>query len=121
MAASLKALPGSRPMDTTADPLIAYLEAPTRERFAPVVEAYSALVWGIAYRTTRHPEDAEDICQDVFLHLIVRPPADSGVRSARAFLAWLVLSRVDHLRRAARRRIEREEEAANRFPVPGST
>ena len=106
-------------MENTADPLIAYLEEPTRERFAPVVEAHSALVWRIAYRLTRHPEDAEDVCQDVFLRLIVRPLPAEGVRSPRGFLAWMVLTQVDHLRRAARRRVEREEKAARRSVEAG--
>ena len=41
MAASLKALPCSRPMENTADPLIAYLEEPNRERIATLTRSPS--------------------------------------------------------------------------------
>jgi len=101
-------------MDAAMDPLIAYLEEPGRERFERVVKAHYAFVWRIAFRITRHSEDAADVCQDVFLRLIVRPPSPARVGSARGFLAFQVLSRVDSIRRAARRRLKREEENARR-------
>ncbi len=69
------------------DRLIAYLKEPTRERFENFVKTHSAFVWNIAYRLTRHAEDAADVCQEVFLGLIVRPPPWSSIRSAKGFLA----------------------------------
>jgi RNA polymerase sigma factor (sigma-70 family) len=97
-----------------SDPLNVYIQKPCREHFDGVVRAYYSFVWEIAFRRVRHPEDAADVCQDVFLRLIVRPPPPGRVRSPRGFLAFLVLGRVDSLRRALRRRLRREEESLRR-------
>jgi RNA polymerase sigma factor (sigma-70 family) len=112
-------LPRDRKMHAEKDPLIAYFEEPGRERFDRVVRAHYSFVWGIAFRMVRHEEDAADVCQEVFLNLIVRPPPPGRVRSPRGFLAFLVLGRVDSLRRALRRRLRREEESVRRSAREG--
>ena len=61
-----------------------YLERPTRRRLEKVVRAYHDLVWRTAFRVTRHSQDAEDVCQDVFLKLLLEPPRPETVRSPEA-------------------------------------
>src|SRR5437870_3708918 len=75
----------------------AYLKRPARRRLALVIRLYHAHVWNVALRVTGNPEDAEDICQDVFLSLLLHPPAEEKVRSPRGYLAAALL-------RLARRR-----------------
>ncbi len=102
-------------MRTTSDPLFRYLKRPTRRRLARVVAAYHDIVWRVALRTTRDAEDAEDVCQEVFLKLLLDPPAADTVESPRGFLAWRVVSVAGRQRRSAARRVRREAEYARRL------
>ena len=65
-----------------------------------LVRRFQARVYGVAYHYTGRAQDAQDVAQDVFVH--VYRSLDCGV-DAEHFLAWLVrLSRnasIDHLRR----------------------
>lgn len=49
--------------------LLAYVRSGDESAFAKVVEAYSSLVYGTAYRKTRNAELAEEITQNVFVLL----------------------------------------------------
>jgi RNA polymerase sigma-70 factor (ECF subfamily) len=91
------------------------LRRPTRRRLDRVVEAYYRHVWNVAYRVAGNFEDANDVCQDVFLQLFLNPPPPSIVRSPHGYLAWCVVGRASRLRRAAERRLAREREAAARI------
>jgi RNA polymerase sigma-70 factor (ECF subfamily) len=37
--------------------------------FGPLVERHQKLVWHLVYRMVQHPEDARELCQDVFLRV----------------------------------------------------
>lgn len=37
--------------------------------YARLVERHQKLVWHVVYRMVQHPEDARDLCQDVFLRV----------------------------------------------------
>ena len=90
----------------------AYLRRPTRRRLARLVRHFHAHVWAMALRLTGDREDAADISQDLFLGLLLRPPAPGSVRSPRAFLTFRVLRLARRLTRAAARRAAREKAAA---------
>jgi RNA polymerase sigma-70 factor (ECF subfamily) len=102
-------------MSPRHDPLLHYLQRPSRRRLERVVRDYHEHVWKVAFRVTAHAEDAQDICQDVFLRLLLEPPAVADVRSPGGYLAWCVVGRAGKLRRAAERRLGREREAAARM------
>ena len=95
-------------MKSPASDFDRYLARPTKRRLERVVRDYHALVWRCAYRVTRHADDAEDICQDVFLKLLLEPPPCGSVRSPERYLVWQVLGRAANLRRARERREARE-------------
>ncbi|HVR76648.1 MAG TPA: sigma-70 family RNA polymerase sigma factor [Planctomycetota bacterium] len=102
------------------DPLLAYLRRPGRRRLGRAVRAYHGYVWDVAFRITRNREDAEDLCQDVFLKLLLDPPPAESVRSPAGFLAWRVLGRARSLQRSADKRKQREEaHACRELETPG--
>ena len=37
--------------------------------FGPLVESHQKLVWHLVYRMVQHPEDARELCQEVFLRV----------------------------------------------------
>src|SRR2546428_8707549 len=98
--------------DPESKSFYAYLKRPARRRLALVIRLYHAHVWNVALRVTGNPEDAEDICQDVFLSLLLHPPAEEKVRSPRGYLAFRVLTLAERLSRSAQRRRQREVKAA---------
>ncbi|MEM7235699.1 MAG: sigma-70 family RNA polymerase sigma factor, partial [Planctomycetota bacterium] len=106
-------------MDSTKDPLFKYLRKPRRRRFVAVVQAYHEFVWRVAYRSTGNAEDSSDVCQDVFLDLILSPPDPESVSSPRGFLAFRALSRASRMQRASARRKQREEEYVRRLASEG--
>ena len=85
-----------------------YLRRPSARRLAQVVHEYQSLVYATALRVTGNSEDAADICQDVFLGLLLEPPAPTEVRHPDGYLASRVVGRATNLRRADRRRKARE-------------
>ena len=89
-----------------------YLRRPGRRRLARVVRLLHGHVWSVSLRLTGNDEDAADVCQDVFLSLILHPPEPGSVRSPRGYLSFRVLTLTERLRRSARRRREREIQAA---------
>lgn len=101
------------------EPLQEYLHRPSRDRLEKVVHEYYRFVWQVAFRLTRNNEDAADICQDVFLKLLLHPARPRKNGSPRAYLSWCVLSRHSHLRMAAKRRLSREIEGAARLAGNG--
>ncbi len=79
-------------------------------------DQYSSFVYGLALRVIGDPRAAEDVTQDVFLHLWERPDAFDPERGAlRTWLGTLAHRRaVDHVRReeARRRRAVRDASRA---------
>ncbi len=89
-----------------------YLKRPRRRALARVVTIYYRHVWRVALRATGHDDDASDICQDVFLSLLLRPPAAGAVTSPQGYLTSRVMTLARRLRQAGRRRELRERRAA---------
>src|SRR5262245_33723940 len=81
-----------------------------------VYDQYSSFVYGLAVRVIGDTRAAEDVSQDVFLHLWEHPEAFDPARGGlRTWLGTLAHRRaVDHVRReeARRRRAERDARRA---------
>ncbi len=102
-------------MSPKPDSFTRYLRRPNRRNLARVVAEYREFVWRVAYRMTSSSEDAADVCQDVFVKLLVSPPRGENVESVRGYLVWCVFGRVGRLRRSRERRRRREEEHVRRL------
>ena len=83
-----------------------------------VYDQYSSFVFGLAQRVIRDARAAEDVSQEVFLHVWEHPDAfDPGRGSLRTWLGTLTHRRaVDHVRREEARRRRAEREASRRPP-----
>jgi RNA polymerase sigma-70 factor (ECF subfamily) len=81
-----------------------------------VYDQYASFVFGLAKRVIGDPRAAEDVSQDVFLHLWEHPEAfDPGRGSLRTWLGTLAHRRaVDHVRREEARRRRATREATRR-------
>jgi RNA polymerase sigma-70 factor, ECF subfamily len=77
-----------------------------------LVRRYQARVYGVAYHYTGRAEDAQDVAQEVFIH--VYRSLDCGV-DAEGFLPWLIRlcrnASIDHLRRRKARPPARDIDA----------
>ena len=102
-------------MTSLKEPLKDYLLKPNQRRLEKVVREYYRFVWQIAFRAAGDHEDASDICQDVFLNLLLRPPSAGTVTTAKGYLSWQMMNGYSHMRRAAKRRANRELEYAQRY------
>ena len=84
--------------------LIARARAGDREAFGQLVTAHLPMVWRVAFRVVRHPEDAEDVAQEVFL---TAWKGLAGFRAESRFSTWLhqiaVTRAINHLDRSAER------------------
>jgi RNA polymerase sigma-70 factor (ECF subfamily) len=85
-------LPTARQLASEANAFDAELMARVRARDANALRAlydrHSSMVYGLGLRILRDPAEAEDLAQDVFLHLWKRAELFDGARGA--FLGWLV-------------------------------
>jgi RNA polymerase sigma-70 factor (ECF subfamily) len=81
-----------------------------------VYDQYASFVFGLARRVIGEPRAAEDVSQEVFLHLWEHPEAFDPERgSLRTWLGTLTHRRaVDHVRREEARRRRTAREAAQR-------
>jgi RNA polymerase sigma factor (sigma-70 family) len=86
---------------------------------AEAYDQFSPMVYGLAVRVTGDRAAAEDVTQEVFLHLWRRPAAfDPDRGRLRAWLATVAHHRaVDHLRRAGARERYTARAAAEREPA----
>jgi RNA polymerase sigma factor (sigma-70 family) len=105
-----------RPTDTGLHPdteLLARLMEGDSGALRAAYAAYSSLVFGLARRVTASAAAAEDITQEVFLHLWERPDAVDLTRgSLRSYLGVIAHRRaVDAVRRTSRART-RDERAS---------
>jgi RNA polymerase sigma-70 factor, ECF subfamily len=108
-------LPTARQLAHEANAFDAELMGRVRARDANALRAlydrHSSMVYGLGLKILRDPAEAEDLAQDVFLHLWRRAELFDGTRGA--FLGWLVsLTRnraIDRLR--ARRTKEMKTDA----------
>ena len=85
-------LPSARQLAGEANAFDAELMGRVRARDANALRAlydrHSSMVYGLGLRILRDPAEAEDLTQDVFLHLWRRSDLFDGARGA--FLGWLV-------------------------------
>jgi RNA polymerase sigma-70 factor (ECF subfamily) len=71
--------------------------------FTELVDRYRNLVYGVVYRMTRQPDEADDVAQEVFLRLHKGLPYFRGEARLSTWLYRIVLSVVQE--RGARRRV----------------
>jgi RNA polymerase sigma-70 factor (ECF subfamily) len=79
--------------------LVARIQAGNTHAFRFLVENYKNLVWHMVLRLTDQPEDAEDLCQDVFLRVfrdIGKFRGDSKLSTWIGSIAYHIC--IDHLR-----------------------
>jgi RNA polymerase sigma factor (sigma-70 family) len=95
------------------------LQAGEERALAEVFDQLSSFVFGLARRVIGDPRAAEDVTQDVFLHLWEHPEAFEPARgSLRTWLGTLAHRRaVDHVRREESRRRRTERDAGRRPPA----
>lgn len=85
----------------------------TEAEFLPLFDQYRPMVYGLALSYTRSPQDAEDVCQEVFLTLLEKPPAPG---KERPWLARVAVNRCrDLLTSPWRRRRENDDTALERL------
>ena len=58
----------------------------TEAEFLPLFDQYRPMVYGLALSYTRSPQDAEDVCQEVFLTLL-ETPEEAGLFAALGALS----------------------------------
>ena len=85
----------------------------TEAEFLPLFDRYRSMVYGLALSYTRSPQDAEDICQEVFLTLLEKPPAPG---KERPWLAKVTVNRCrDLLASPWKKRREEDDTALERL------
>lgn len=87
---------------------VRYVERPNGRRLGKVAELALPEVWSLAVQLAGSEEDARDLCQDLFLSLLLNPPRPASVRSVRGYLCARVATLAANKRRAARRRRQHE-------------
>jgi RNA polymerase sigma-70 factor, ECF subfamily len=75
------------------------LKARNKEALAELYSRFSRLVFSIARRILEDKGDAEDIVQEVFLHLYEKPTFDSEKGGARAWIVGTAFNRALERRR----------------------
>jgi RNA polymerase sigma factor (sigma-70 family) len=92
------------------------LRAGDEDALGEVYDQYASFVYGLALRVIREQRGAEDVSQEVFVHVWERPEAFDPARgSLRTWLGTLAHRRaVDYVRREEARRRRTEREAACR-------
>lgn len=87
------------------------------ERLEQMMKAHGRLVFAIAYSILRHPEDAEDVVQEVFLRVMRYRYRMAFIRDERTFLSRIAQrTALDHRRR---RRETVSPEEADEPATPG--
>jgi RNA polymerase sigma factor (sigma-70 family) len=83
-------------------------------------DQYASFVYGLVLRVVRDPKAAEDVSQDVFLHLWEKPGCFDPAKGAlRTWLGTLAHRRaVDHVRREEARRRRDGLERTRMTPTP---
>ncbi len=96
------------------DPLIRYLEKPTKRMFSALVRETRGTVLGAAYRVLGDRAWAEDVTQEVFVKLLVARWKPEDIRSGPGLLAQQAIHLARTQLRSAGRRASRERVAAER-------
>lgn len=111
-------LPNARQLANEANAHDAELMGRVKARDANALRAlydrHSSMVYGLGLRILKDPAEAEDLAQDVFLHLWRKSELFDGARGA--FLGWLVsLVRNRAIDRLRARRAKEEKTSAFEF------
>nr|WP_068604354.1 sigma-70 family RNA polymerase sigma factor [Paenibacillus swuensis] len=77
-----------------------------REAFRAIVDSYQAQVYRLVYSVLKHPKDAEDTAQEVFVKLYLSLPQYHG----QGFKTWVSRLAVNHAIDVSRRRARSREE-----------
>ncbi len=78
-------------------------------------------IWGIAYRFSATPEDADELTQDIFMRLLTVLPSYDPSGALGAWIRRVATNAgIDHYRRRARTPGFVAEEDAPEFPAPAS-
>ncbi len=105
--------------------LVLKAQANSREAFGELVERFQPTVYAVALARLRNPTDAQELTQDVFIHVLRKLPQ---LRDAQCFAGWLrqitVRMAINRLtRRGPVQRVESEvleaAEAAGVNPLEG--
>jgi len=99
-------------------PFESYLRRPSRRRHASVVRTYHDFVRRTAYRIAGNEDEARDVCQDVFLKLLLEPPAPGSIASVHGYLTCRVLARVQTPRGSLERRQRKALQDAPPLIIP---
>jgi RNA polymerase sigma-70 factor (ECF subfamily) len=87
------------PQDSTDAELIALFQAGQRSAMAILYDRYASLVYRLALRILLHPQEAEDLTQDIFLTLWRSNSYQSDRGGLSSYLILLTRSRaIDRLR-----------------------
>src|SRR5882762_1204921 len=101
-------------MDKSTDLFEDYRRAPGKRTLARLVEHHQAAVLRLCRRVLRHPQDAEDACQEVLLEMSRQVDC---VQESRAFAGWLyqaaLHTALDVRRKRARERARASEVVAS--------
>jgi RNA polymerase sigma-70 factor (ECF subfamily) len=85
---------------------------------AAIYDRYSGLVYGVSLKILRDPHEAEDLTQEVFIHLVRRPGYDPERGSLSAYLSTLTRSRAIDRLRGRTRQSRMLEQVATGEPPP---
>lgn len=97
------------------------LRAGQNHALGSLYDRHGGLVYGIALKVLTHPQEAEDLTQDIFVKLAHSTAYDPQRGSFRTFLAILTRSRaIDRLRsrQVARASVERLQATHGASPAP---
>jgi len=107
------------PAVKTDEELMAAVALGDREAYRVLVTRYQAAIWRTAWRYTGNSEDAQDICQTVFLNLY---RAVSSRKISTAFKTYLFRiannACIDHYRRKRHDPTGESTEARDTAPLP---
>ena len=92
----------------------------TEAEFLPLFDRYRSMVYGLALSYPRSPQDAEDICQTVFLKLLTSGQAFDSPAHEKAWIIRTTANACKDLLRSAHRRRTVALEAASATPAPGA-
>jgi RNA polymerase sigma factor (sigma-70 family) len=94
-----------------ADLLAAFARRRDGDALGTLVTRHGPLVWGICSRMLADPHDAEDAFQATFLVLARKAAGLAGLRSLPGWLYVVARQTVMDMRKAGRRRQQREQQA----------
>lgn len=91
------------------------LDAREAER---LVETYADLILRLSYTYLSHTQDAQDVCQTVFLKLLERAPAFAGPDHEKAWIIRTTVNTCKDLLKSHWRKTTAPMEAAAAVPAP---